>query len=248
MAAMATVEKTAAFYAKIGLSAFFILTQFYLLAWRKYDTFFLDVYPNDTPGPRISGALTVGQTFLARENGLARIAVMAGTYGQTIREDLVFRLWEEAPGGTLVAEKTIPGPSLEDNLYVSVRFDRIRNSRGKVFAFTLSSPGAETDNSISLWMNGRDIYREGEAFVNGRPVRGEFIFRAYAKRPVIAELGRIAGKYQGFPGSAAVLATAVVLFEAVQLYFLWALLGFGLGRAGTPADALPPQNARRGNG
>ena len=219
---------------RVVLVFLFILMQIYLLGFKRHDTLFLDVYPNDTPGPQVYGPRLVGQTFLVKKNGLARIDLMVGTYGRTIRNDLIFRLSETKPAKALLVEKAVPGSELRDNLYVSVAFKPLRRSRGKEFKLEVGSPDAAPDNAVSLWMNARDIYREGGPLFNDAPAQGEFVFRAYAKRTILAELGRIVAKYPGILGSPFALVTIVVFFEAVQVYFLWSLLGFLFSRESAP--------------
>jgi len=227
---------------RLILVVLFVLMQVFLLGLKKHETLFLDVYPNDTPGPRVYGPRLVGQTFVVKKNGLARIDLMVGTYGRTIRNDLIFRLSETKAAKALLVEKAVPGSELRDNLYVSVAFKPLRRSRGKEFKFEVGSPDAAPDNAVSLWMNARDIYREGGPLFNDAPAQGEFVFRAYAKRTILAELGRITAKYPGILGSPFALVTIVVFFEVVQVYFLWALLGYFFGRESAPRR---PSEGRR---
>jgi len=222
-------DKIAGMRARVAVLAAFVLLQVCLLGVVRHETLVLDVFPNDTPSPRIFGPRNVGQTFIARKNGLSRLDFLVGTYKQAIGMSLSFQLWEVGGTGALAAEKAIPGSELKDNLYTPVRFRPIRRSKGKTYKFIVSAPEAAAENSVSLWMNGRDIYREGEPLFNGSPAAGDFVFRAYAKRTVLAELGRITSKYPGFLGKRGPFVLAVLFVEAALIFFFWRLLGYFFG-------------------
>jgi len=212
--------------------AAFVLLQVYLIGIARHETLFLDVSPHDTPSPRIFGPRKVGQTFSVRKNGLSRLDVLVGTYGRAVGADLRFELWEVKPAEILAAETTIPASALKDNLFASAVFKPVRRSEGKTYKFAVSAPGAAGDDSVSLWMSSRDIYRGGETLFNDSPAGGDIVFRAYAKRPVIAELGRVTSKYPGILGSPLVFVLAAVLSEGILIYFFWRLLGGLFGGKG----------------
>ena len=215
--------------------ATFALLLVYFLAVARHDTLILDVSPNDTPSPRIFGLRTVGQTISVKTNGLARVDFMVGTYQQAIQADLFFELWEVGPAKKRVVSKSFSGSVLKDNLYATAVFPPIRRSKGKSFKFVVSSLSSAPENAISLWMNARDIYRDGESLFNDAPAGGDLVFKAYAKRTIIAELGRIATRYPGVLGHPFLPAMALLLFAVVQSYFFRRLLGHFFGGKGPDA-------------
>jgi len=211
---------------KSGIVILFVLMQAFLIFLKRHPTLVLDVHPNNTPSPRVFGDHEVGQTFIARSNDLFRIDLMIGTYMQTIKGDVVFRLSEISPERRIICEGAIKGPGIKDNLYQPVEFKPIRRSNGRKYELAVFSPDSTVENSVSLWMNSRDIYRDGELLIDGLLARGDLVFRAYAKRPVIAELGRIVGNYPGILGSRVLLVAVILIFEAVQIALLRMLLNY----------------------
>jgi hypothetical protein len=214
---------------RYGVMVFFIGAQFYLIFVKRHDTMILDVYPNAVPSPRIFADHTVGQTFVAKSDGLARIDVMVGTYMKTLRNDIYFELWQIRPGRRLVRQAEIRGSEVQDNLYAAAKFEPLPASRGSEYEFEVSLPAAAAEDSISLWMTGRNLYREGTLLVDGVPARGDLAFRAYARRSLASELGRIVNKYPRMLSSPFAFACLVVIFEAIQVAFLWWLMNYLFG-------------------
>ena len=75
-------------------------------------------------------------------------------------------------------------------------------------------------------MNKKNIYGEGRLMLNNRPHLGDLVFRAYSKRPIHTELGRIVRNYPGVFGNKYVLMGVLGLFICVQVFVLHKLLGF----------------------
>jgi hypothetical protein len=204
----------------------FILLQFYLIFVKKHDALDLDIAPNKDPTPPIYGIYQIGQTFIAKRDGLARIDIMLGTHGRRNTGSLRFRLWELGTPRQQRADLTIEASEVKNNLYHALRFPPISDSRDKTYYFLLAAPQASPDNCLSAWMNDQNIYREGTYWFRDREAEGDLIFRVYSKRPVFTELGRIVRNYSGVFGSRTVLVFTIILFETAQVIMLWWLLGF----------------------
>jgi len=201
----------------------FIIMEINLLFVKKYDTLDLNVGPNTLPSPDICGTRTVGQSFTVRRGGLARIDLMMGTHKKTLQGEMRFELWEDGPGGKKIADKTIQASLIKDNLFFSVMFKPLGSSKTKRLFFVLSAPAATPDNAACVWMNPENIYPSGELRVDGRPSRGDLVFRLYSKRTEIAEIGRIARSASGFLGHPLMFALILVAFTAGQIAVLWTL-------------------------
>lgn len=204
----------------------FIALQLFLIFVKKHDALDLDISPNTIPTPRIHRHNQVGQTFIAKRDNFARIDIMLGTHGQTNSGPVTFRLWELGSPRKQKINTTFEASEVKNNRYHSLRFKPIRDSQDKAYYFLLTAPNATVENSISAWMNDKNIYREGEYWYQNQKSEGDLVFRVYSKRPIAAELGRIVRNYEGIFGSKAVLIFAIVLFETAQILMLWWLLGF----------------------
>ena len=199
----------------------------WLVFVKTHDAFEIDARPNTVPSPNIMGDLKIGQTFIAPSDGLSRIDVKMATHRRTNDREVVFRLWELRPERHLVRETVFNPADTLDNLYRAFAFDPIPQSGGKTYAFTLISPASTLNNSLSVWMNEADIYPGGRAILNGQPLTGDLTFRTYSRKTPAGAWGRILAQVTGLSGSgsAVLLAAAFILFEAVQIAFLLALVG-----------------------
>jgi len=202
----------------------FIVLQVYLIFLKRHDALDIDVFPNAVPSHKIYDEHKIGQTFIAQRNNLTRIDVKFATYGRDNDKNIYFRLWEQTPIRKLVEEIEINASELKDNSYKSFKLKPQRHSKGKTYAFIFSSPGSNPDNSISVWMNKINIYREGDCLLNDTPTHGDLIFRVYSKKTISSELGRIVRNYSGIFGSKLFLILSILFFEVIQILFLSKLL------------------------
>lgn len=220
--------------------ALFIFMQVWLIFIKKHDALDIDTWPNTIPTPGIHGPYDVGQTFVAQRDGIARIDVMAGTYGRTNTKDIIFELSElvgENEKLAVLARTVAFSPAgLMNNLFNPIRFEPLDDSRGKRYLFTLRSPESTPEDSICLWMNTADIYRWGHLFFNNARAKGDLVFRVYSRRTVGSELGRIVRNYPGIFGSKTFLIIVVIAFEIAQVLMLIFLLNLFFGRPGRPSE------------
>jgi hypothetical protein len=204
--------------------AFFIIMQVYLIFLKKHDALDLDIAPNTVPSPKILSGVTVGQTFIAKKNNLARIDVKMGTYDRVNDRDIIFELWAMNPKKKLAFKKTFNASGAVNNRYNTFKFKPIKDSEGREFYFLFYSPESTDENSISIWMNKANIYRQGSFHLNDILSKGDLVFRVYTKRPVFAELGRVVRNYSGLFASKTILIAVILFFEVVQIVFLSKLL------------------------
>lgn len=210
---------------RIATLVLFIFMQVFLIFIKKHDTLDADVGPNTVPSPNIQGNIRIGQTFIAPRDNLARLDLMLGTHDRENNQDVFFELWN-VTSREIIVKKTFNASTVMNNRYNSVEFLQIKNSERQKFRFNLSSPKSTLKDSISMWMNKKNIYQHGDYFLNNNISQGDLVFRVYSKRPIYKELGRIVRNYQGIFSSEAFLITAIIFFEIAQLILLWSLLGF----------------------
>ena len=206
---------------KMVATTFFLLLQIFLFFGKKYDCLDLDVYPNNRPTYFICGPHSVGQTFLAPCPNLNRIDIMMGTYGRQPQETLFFYLWEIS-GQRKILRRQVKflASTVKNNLYQPIRFNPLRDSKGKVFYFALSSPEATEETGLSAWMNERNIYRHGNYIFDGRPSRGDLVFRTYSRNNLISALWRVTRRYSSILGNKYIFYAVVASFEILSLSLL----------------------------
>ena len=209
---------------RLSIVGLFVLFQGYLIFVKNHETLDIDAYPNSRPTANIQSYHKIGQTFVAERDDLCRIDLKLGTHGRENDKTVFFRLWQITPRKMLVANVELDASAVKNNLYNPVRFSPVRDSEGREFYFILYSPKSTPDNSICAWMNEKNIYAGGNLMLNDRPQLGDLVFRAYSKRPVYTELGRIVRNYSGVFGEKIFLIFAIVLFVSVQIFLLNKLL------------------------
>ena len=202
----------------------FILLQGYLIFLKKHDSLDIDVTPNTNPSLNIYGQGNLGQTFIARRNRLARIDVMPGTHGRKNDKDIIFELREIHPENKFITRTIFNASSVKNNLYYSFVFKPLKDSQRKTYYFLFQSPQSTPENSICLWTNNRNIYKEGDFLFNHQSQSGDLIFRVYSRRPIFTELRRVVRNYSGIFGNVYFFLVAIAFFEVAQILMLSKLL------------------------
>lgn len=221
-----THQRTRFQYVRIGILALFVLSQLYFIFLKHHYTLDIDTSPNSQPTPAIHSQTFIGQTFIAPRDNLARIDIMLGTHNRTNDKDIRFELWEIEPKRKQMVLDTFNAAEVQNNMYFSLKFQKVLDSQGKKYKFSLLSRESTLKNSISAWMNEDNIYRGGEYWLKDQRTKGDLIFRVYSKRPIFTELGRIVRNYRGIFGSKAFLIFVIIFFELMQILVLWTLLGY----------------------
>jgi hypothetical protein len=130
------------------------------------------------PVGEIHGFRTVGQTFVAHENGLSRVDVLLATYMRKNTHPVTFRL-KQSPDATDIATITINAARVKDNAFHQFKFAPIADSKGKSYFFVLESPQSVPGNAITIWHSPDDVYDEGAMIVDGQATQGDLAFRTY---------------------------------------------------------------------
>lgn len=217
-------KKSSLFFIKAGVLFLFILLQVYLIFVKTHHTLDIEVFPNTNPSPNIYADNIVGQTFTPQKDNISRVELLLGTYERENDKDVEFSLWALDPEKKLLAKKTFNASTVQNNLFNAIDFFPVPVAKNTKYYFQLRSPQSTPDNSICVWMNGKDIYKEGAFTYNNTEAKGDLVFRMYAKRPISKELRRITRNYSGVFSSYGLLIAAVIFFEAVQIVILLKLL------------------------
>jgi hypothetical protein len=133
------------------------------------------------------GPLKVGQSFVASQPGLCRVALLLARKGRTNRSPLVFHLREGAEATADLATVTIKASRLEDvttmvrrpYVYQSFAFSPIPDSAGKTFYFWVESPHSPTDDPILARYQAADVYPEGAMSIDSSTLESDLAFKAY---------------------------------------------------------------------
>lgn len=198
----------------------FVLMQVMLVAVAKVDTLYMSTWPNTDPSPDFWGSCDIGQTFVSSSPNIGRIDLFFGTHGRAASYRIGFELFEAGAPPTILAVSSIEASSLRNNLFNEFRFPTVRGTRGKKLFVRLLAPDATAADAMALWMNAGDVLPDGTMVYNGVPASGDLIFRVYARRTILSELGRITARNPGILGRPELLVVIILLLEAA---FIWAL-------------------------
>lgn len=126
------------------------------------------------------GGATLGQSFRAAHNGLARIDLAIAVDERLPTTALVFRLWQLSLDSQPLREVELTPEKLNRKGYTSVVFEPVVDSAGKDYLLELAAPGAEAGQALAIFYAADDPYAQGSAFRRGQPLSGDLAFRAYA--------------------------------------------------------------------
>ena len=138
---------------------------------------------NGVPGEILAGE-SLGQTFIARYDGLSGVEVHIATLGleaNPTRSTLVMHLRDGPASSTDLATATIPpSQALDPDPWYTFSFSPIADSRDRSYFLLVESPdGAPGKGLTLLWFQPAprgDPYADGAAYKNGQPTRGDLGF------------------------------------------------------------------------
>ncbi len=135
---------------------------------------------------------SVGQTFVARQNGLDRVSVVLAAEKLTDQAQIAFQVKEEPLGPPLrTVKRTIsllpegdpmklrPG-SLQER-WESFDFEPIPDSAGRKLYFSVEGKDVPRENTVRVLMFYHSGYTQGEAYMNEKSVDAHLAFRASAR-------------------------------------------------------------------
>jgi hypothetical protein len=135
----------------------------------------------------------VGQSFIAEAAGLHRVDLLLARHGPN-PHPVLFRLQEDQGSADDVVAIEISASVLEDvssvirrpNTYQSFTFPPITDSSGKRFFFYVESPLSTREQPLLVRYQSRNVYLEGERYVNGMEDAGDLAFKVYYDGSLLA--------------------------------------------------------------
>lgn len=131
----------------------------------------------DTPAPRVEGEDAVGQTFVARDAGLAGVELLLAVYPDTPPPGvLTLRLYDDRRAK--MAEAAFPLTSLRHNEPLRFDFTPLGDSADRTYTLTLSGP---VGNPATVWATNADAYSGGTLQERGQPRPGDLNFKTQTR-------------------------------------------------------------------
>jgi hypothetical protein len=134
----------------------------------------------------VSGAAgPVGQSFICDRDGLVRIDVKLAANDAMPENGATVRLREDGPGGRELARVTIPGGwRFGPRRFLPLRLGRPLPLRGQPLYFSIETAGDVRDAPHPAFLSsGEDVYDGGALHVNGKPAKGDLVFRTWHQDP-----------------------------------------------------------------
>jgi hypothetical protein len=129
---------------------------------------------------------TFGQTFRLRHNNLNRVDLYTATYARENTQPVIFRICSSpACDGTGGVEERVhlelPAARISNSGPTVITFQPIAGTAGQTLYFSIESPGSVVGNAITIYRNEKDVYPDGQMYVDGQPADGDLAFIAYTQ-------------------------------------------------------------------
>lgn len=180
----------------------------------------------------LTGRRHIGQSFVARRDGLHRIDVLVGTYGRRNTRDVILHLKDSPTANHDLATVRVNACLLSDNHYARFVFEPQPESRDRSYYFYLESPDSVPGDAITGWAYSEDDLPDAKRYQNGRPCEGQLIFGLFyvddrvgevGERPLLREWGRPKTLWQQLEKAYRVFTTrgAQGLWQEIVSYWKW---------------------------
>jgi hypothetical protein len=135
------------------------------------------------PAGVLSGANTIGQTFIShadRLHAIDLVVVVSDDLEYSSASRITLHVRQQIDSSFDLATVSVPIQTVANNRLVKFTFSPIDNSQGQSFYFLLDAAQAQiTRGYISVWSSEDDAYADGRQYVNGVAVNRDLVFRTY---------------------------------------------------------------------
>lgn len=120
-----------------------------------------------------------GQTFKANQDNLTGVSVFFSRFLRLFEGEAIFRIKERPEDPTDIYTIPIDMSQVRETFHHLVTFPPIPHSKERWFYFEVSVPEGESGKTLTIWANERDVYPNGQAYIDGKPVSGDLGFMVY---------------------------------------------------------------------
>lgn len=182
---------------------------------------------SDIPVGEIYGDRRIGQTFVAEHNNMVAIEVLLATYNRKNTGGIIFHLKNDGNHKEDIYSYRLDMEVVQDNEFFRFSFPKIKNSKRKKYYFYFEAPQSKPGNTITIWSNSLDLYKEGEKIVNGVDSEGDLVFKTEYEigiRLSFHNFLRSLMKFKIFLLN--IIQSKVLYFLLLMLVFIWAFIIF----------------------
>jgi len=124
---------------------------------------------------------TFGQTFTPHSDGLYRIDLYTATYARENTHAVIFRIQAEPGAAQDLVHVELTPAQISNSGPTVITFAPLAETAGKTLYFSIESPGSAPGNAFTIYRNEKDVYPDGQMFVDGQPTPGDIAFIAYTR-------------------------------------------------------------------
>lgn len=137
--------------------------------------------------PALKQGRVISQTFVCRENGLARVDIlMAQPAGESLRQ-LLFVV-RDVDAGKDVAALHVAALQIVDSEWLSVEIAPQDASAGRVYEVIVTSPDGGAEDGVSMKASDAAVHVGGRLMVDGEIARGSMCIKTFFRPPAGAGL------------------------------------------------------------
>jgi hypothetical protein len=131
------------------------------------------------PVGEIIANLAVGQSFYSTSPNLESIDICMATYARINIKDIIFHLKSSPESLSDIVLIKTNAALIENNEYHRFKFSPIKESANRSYYFYIESPDSVPGNAITIWSSKDDVYSQGSAYINSKPINGDLTFNVY---------------------------------------------------------------------
>ena len=173
------------------------------------------------PAGNLTGAITIGQTFVAHSPRLSAIQVrwiVSDDFSGAPNSRVTLHLRQRADDSADLATASIPLSEIHHNQFSTFRFSPIPNSQGQAYYFFLDAAQAEITNGwLSIWASEGDALPDGQMYFDGSATERDLAFRAFSSPDLFFALDAF-GKTFARESSNIPIAALIFLVPGLALY------------------------------
>lgn len=124
---------------------------------------------------------TFGQTFTPHADGLYRIDLYTATYARENTHAIIFRIQAEPGAAQDLVHLELTPAQISNSGPTVITFSPLAQTAGKPLYFSIESPGSTSGNAFTIYRNEKNVYPDGQMFVDGQPTQGDIAFIAYTR-------------------------------------------------------------------
>jgi hypothetical protein len=173
------------------------------------------------PAGNLSGAITIGQTFIAHSPRLSAIQVcwiVSDDFSGAPNSRVTLHLRQRVNDSADLATASIPLSEIHHNQFSTFRFSPISDSPGQAYYFFLDAAQAEiTRGWLSVWASEDDGLPDGQMYFDGNATEHDLAFRTFSSPDLFFALDAF-GKTFARESAAIPIAALIFLVPGLALY------------------------------